>query len=256
MQSPLRLAGLPGDDRNRVRRRRPDDRLVEIVKQDEVLRPAPHERDRVAIDMADVGFGLLRLRQRDRRRRRAGARHDGARGVGRQTLLIHRIAVIGRDPGRGVDVQAVRHALMAVIDGYFVRRVDGNDLTGADDRLGHQEWLDGFDAEGRIEIALGETRGLVGGGEAPGGLEKAVRARVGAKVVIERLVLVKDHEDVLHFLTQKFDLLLKRPAIVPVSSRGRRSRPSLRQTPLHWMPWPRLQAQRRPLCDTFECAFG
>jgi hypothetical protein len=83
--------------------------------------------------MADIGFGLLHLRKRDRSWRSAGLRHDGARGVGRQTLLIHRIAVISRNAGRGVDIHAVSHALMAVIDGYFVRRVYGNDLSGADD---------------------------------------------------------------------------------------------------------------------------
>ena len=51
---PLRLAGLAGDDRDGVRRRGTDDRLMEVVEEHEVLRPAPHERDRVAIDMGDV----------------------------------------------------------------------------------------------------------------------------------------------------------------------------------------------------------
>ena len=185
VQSPLRLPGLPGDDRNRVRGRRPDDRLTEIVKKNEVLRPAPHERDRVAVDMADVDFGLLRLRQRDRGRRGADVRDNGARGVRRQTLLIHRIAVIGGNPGPGVDVEVVGHALVAVIDGNFVRRVDWNDLAGANDRLGHQERRDGFGVERRIEIALGETRGLVGRREAPGRLEKTICARVGPKEVVE-----------------------------------------------------------------------
>jgi hypothetical protein len=32
--------------------------------------------------------------------------------------------------------------------------------------------------------------------------------------VVERLVLVKDHEDVLHLLTQKRNRLLERPAII------------------------------------------
>ena len=105
---------------------------------------------------------------------------------------------------------------MAVIDRNLVRGVDGNDLAGPNDRLGHQEWADRFDVEGLVEIALGETCGLVGGCGAPWSLEKAVRAWVGAKIVVKQLVLVKDHEDVLHLLAQKFDLPLKRPVIVPV----------------------------------------
>ena len=35
--------------------------------------------------------------------------------------------------------------------------------------------------------------------------------------MVEGLVLVKDHEDVLHLLAQKVDLLLERKVIAPVS---------------------------------------
>ncbi len=51
VQGPLRLAGLTGNHRNRVRCRGADHRLMEVVEQREAVGILPQERDRVAVDM-------------------------------------------------------------------------------------------------------------------------------------------------------------------------------------------------------------
>ncbi len=51
MLHPLRLAGLPGDHGDRVRRRRSDRRLEDVVEQGELVGVVPQERDGVAVDI-------------------------------------------------------------------------------------------------------------------------------------------------------------------------------------------------------------
>ncbi len=186
VQSPLRLARLPGDQRDGVRGRWPYDRLAEVVEQHELLRPRPHERDGVAVEVADIRLGFLLLRERDRCRRRAARGHDVAGPVRRQPLLIQRVPVIRRDAGRGIDMQAVRHPLVAVINRNLIGRIDRHDVPGRrGDSLRHQEGRDLRDIKRGVHVFLNKALGSLGRLGVAQRVEQAIRARKGAEIVVE-----------------------------------------------------------------------
>ena len=148
-------------------------------------------------------------RQRDRGWCRAAWGHDIARTVGGQPLLVERVTVIGGDAGRGVDVQAVRHALMAMIDGDLVGWVDRHDLSGCGrDRLRHQEGRDGGDVQRGIQVLLDEAWRLFRGFPAIGRGEQAVGTWEGAEVMVEGLIFMIDDKYIFYMLAQQIYLLL------------------------------------------------
>ncbi len=137
------------------------------------------------------------------------------RPIGRQAFLIHRVTIIRRDAGRRIDIQAVRHALVAVIDRNLVGGIDRHDLPSrGGDGLRHQEWGDRHGVERGIEVFLRETGRRVGGLHPLRRGEEAVRARESAEEMVEGFVLVENHENILHSLAQKRDLFLQRQLLL------------------------------------------
>ena len=171
---PLRLARLAGDDGDRVRRGRADDGLVEIVEQDEVLRPWPHERDGVAVEMAEVGLGLLLLRQGDRGRPARRGFDDGAAGGRRGQALPG-----SWRSGRCGDARAGSTSRPLAIPGGCGRPRSGRRGRSArsgrsrpvTDRLRHQEGGDGDRVQVGVEVSLDEARRLIGRASCPAGAE-------------------------------------------------------------------------------------
>ena len=188
MLDPLRLARLAGDHGDGVRRRGRIFGGEDVVEDREAAGVAPEERDGVAIDV----------------------RHDEAR-----ELLAHRFACDAArarvaTPLHKRELVHLRNAVLNVdLGGEAGMRMIGQILEGrvllrADAKRLNRDSLAGI----CVDVGLREARRV--GGRArifSIGIEP-VDARESPVFVVERAVLVEDHEHIFHFSPQRLDVLL------------------------------------------------
>ncbi len=166
--------GLARNQVDGARRRRSKVGVIGIVAHGELLRVVPQRRDRVAIVVAHDQAGCARDRRRSRRR-------PGSAGVEREQ--IHQAAIEGELFGRVVMILVIRGSLGAV----QAKRIGG---AGQVKRI--EVGVVGQKSEGQpIDI-----RGA--GSRVKRGLSRWIhRVGVGAEVMVERNVLLKNNHDVL-----------------------------------------------------------
>ena len=185
---PLRLARLAGDHGDGVRRRGRIFGGEDVVEDCEAAGVAPEERDGVAVDVRhDEARELLAHRLAF-----GAARARVATPLDKRELVHLRNAVLNVDLGGEAGVRMVGRVLECRV------------LLRADAKRLNRDGLAGI----CVDIGLREARRV--GGRArifSIGIE-AVDARESAVFVVERAVLVEDHEHIFHLLPQRLDVLL------------------------------------------------
>jgi hypothetical protein len=188
MLDPLRLARLAGDHGDGVGRGRRVLSGEDVVEDGEAAGVSPEEGDCVAVDM----------------------RHDEAR-----ELLAHRLAfgTAGARVAMPLDERKLIHLRNAVLHVELRRKasvrmigrvLEGGVLLGSDAKRLNFDRLAGE----IVGVDLRETRRVGGGTRIFSVGIEPVDARERSVFVVERPVLVEDHEDVLDPLPQRFDVLL------------------------------------------------
>src|SRR5262249_32157513 len=189
---------------HRTGRRRAEGGAEEVVAHGEVLGVVPHARDRVAVVVVHDVTGLARLTVRVVPGRRADGGRELVHLPAVERLLLVVVVVVLITEQHVVDVGRVEPAGIGLVPLPVFVRVVGQErpLTVHPGRVVQPGDLG---PAGALERLATGVRGV----------------RIGAEVVIERHVLLEDHDNVLNGRRGPDDAVVRGPAGAPGGS-GRR----------------------------------